>query len=71
MSKPSGFVPIDFYKAGQILLIIGIFGFALVVISTSTGWFTLPSAVLISSLASILVSLYLIFIIPKEKSENT
>lgn len=71
MSKPSGFVPINFHKAGQLLLIIGTIGLSLYGISTFTGWLALPSTGLIFSLVSIAVSLYLIFIVSGEKYEDT
>jgi hypothetical protein len=67
MSKPAGFVPIQFHMAGRILLAIGIIGLVLFGVSTLTGWFALPSATLGVSIVVILVSLYLIFVVPREE----
>lgn len=67
MSQPSGFVPIKFHMAGRILLVIGIIGLGLVAVSKLTGWYVLPPAALIFSLVTILVSLYLIFVVPREE----
>lgn len=67
MSHSSGFVPIKFHLAGKFLLTLGFIGLILVGVSKFTGWFILPSAVLILSLIAILVSLYMIFVVPREK----
>lgn len=67
MKHLPGFVPVNFYLLGKILLIIGIIGLVLVGISKITGWFGLPQDVLPFSLVVIPVSLYLIFIVPREK----
>ena len=67
MSQFSGFVPIKFHLAGKFLLILGFIGLILSGVSKLTGWFILPSAVLILSLIAIPVSLYLIFVVPSEE----
>jgi hypothetical protein len=67
MSKPAGFVPIQFHMAGRILLVIGIIGLVSFGVSTLTGWFALPTATLGVSIALILISLYLIFVVPREE----
>lgn len=67
MSKPAGFVPIQFHLAGRILLAIGIIGLVSFGISTLTGWFALSPVTLGVSIALILVSLYLIFVVPREE----
>jgi hypothetical protein len=67
MSKPAGFVPIQFHMAGRILLVIGIIGLVSFGVSTLTGWFALPIATLGVSIALILISLYLIFFVPREE----
>jgi hypothetical protein len=67
MKHLPGFVPVNFYLLGKILLMIGIIGLVLVGISKITGWFGLPQDVLPLSLVVIPVSLYLIFVVPKEK----
>jgi hypothetical protein len=71
VSQFSGFVPINFRVAGIFLLIMGTTGLILVSISAITGWFALPSAVLITSLAAIPVSLYLFYIATREKTDTT
>ena len=67
MKHLPGFVPVNFYLAGKILLFIGIIGLVLFGISKITGWFVLPQVVLPFSLVTIPVSLYLIFVVPREK----
>jgi hypothetical protein len=67
MSKPAGFVPIQFHMAGRILLVIGIIGLVSFGVSALTGWFALPIATLGVSIALILISLYLIFFVPREE----
>jgi hypothetical protein len=67
MNQPAGFVPANFRLAGRILLIIGIIGLVLVGVSKLTGWFALPQIVLVISLVAIPVSLYLIYVVPREK----
>ncbi|NIM92220.1 MAG: hypothetical protein GTO18_00685 [Anaerolineales bacterium] len=71
MSQQSGYVPIQFHIVGKLFLALGIIGLILVGISTVTGWFTLPPAVLILSLIAIPLSLYLIFVVPREKEDST
>jgi hypothetical protein len=67
MSQLPGFVPVKFHMAGRILLVIGIIGLVLIGVSELTGWFVLPPIVLMISIATILVSLYLIFVVPREE----
>ena len=67
MNQLPGFVPPNFYLAGKILLIIGVIGLVLVGVSKLTGWFTLPQVVLPFSLVAIPVSIYLIFVVPRDK----
>ena len=67
MSKPAGFVPIQFHMSGKILLVIGFIGLGMYAISKFTGWYVLPSATLGISIAIILISLYLIFVVPREE----
>lgn len=67
MSQPSGFVPANFHLAGRILLTIGIIGLVIVGVSKLTGWFVLPQIVLAFSVTAIPISLYLIFVVPREK----
>ena len=66
MSKFSGFIPIRFRIAGYLFLITGVICLLLVGLASLTGWFALPQAVLVYGLVAIPVSLYLIFVPPKE-----
>ena len=67
MNQLPGFVPANFYLAGKLLLIIGVVGLVLVGVSKLTGWFALPQVVFVICLVAIPVSLYLIFVVPREK----
>ena len=69
MSRDSGFVPIRFNLAGKMLLVVGIIGLFVMGVDALTGWFNLPSTILIVSAVMILVSLYLI-VLPKEKEAD-
>jgi hypothetical protein len=53
--------------AGRILLTIGIIGLSAYAVSRLSGWFSLPSATLGVSIATILISLYLIYVVPREE----
>ena len=65
--KPfSGFVPINFKLAGRWVLLIGIIGLIVVAVSWLSDWFVVPSVVVIMSLAFIPISLYLMYVVPKE-----
>jgi uncharacterized membrane protein len=66
MSKFSGFVPIDFRRAGYFLLITGVICLLLAGIAGLTGWFILPQGVLVFGLVAIVISVYIIFVTPKE-----
>ena len=61
-----GFVPINFYKAGIILLVIGIIFILLKLVAYLTEWFVIPSIILFVGIGMFIVGLYLIFIVPKE-----
>jgi len=68
MSKkhPSGFVPIQFRVLGKVLLPIS---FIMVVASGLDfifGWEIIPFAVMYIGLIFLLLSLYLLFVVPKE-----
>ena len=70
MSQLTGFVPPNWKFAGKLLLIIGILSLIFVVASTLTGWFELPLVVLIFGLATILIGLYLLFVVPEEEIDG-
>jgi hypothetical protein len=69
MSRPPGFVPIQFHKLGKAMLVVGITALLITVLSSILGWFSYPPAILYASIAAILVGLYMIFIVPTEASD--
>jgi hypothetical protein len=70
VSQLTGFVPPNWRFAGKLLLIIGILSLIIVGISMLTGWLELPPAVLIFGLATILIGLYLLFVVPEKENEG-
>ena len=67
MNRPAGFVPANYRLAGKLLLILGGMGLLATGVDAVTGWFGLPTIVWIVSLVLIPVSLYLLFVVPKEE----
>jgi hypothetical protein len=67
MNRPAGFVPVNYRLAGKLLLILGGMGLLATGVDALTGWFGLPTIVLIVSLVCLPVSLYLLFVVPKEE----
>jgi len=67
MNRPAGFVPANYRLAGKLLLILGGMGLLATGVDALTGWFGLPNLVWIVSLVLIPVSLYLLFVVPKEE----
>ena len=67
MNRPAGFVPINYRLAGKLSLILGGIGLLATGVDALTSWFGLPTIVLIVSLVLIPVSLYLLFVVPKEE----
>lgn len=67
MNRPAGFVPANYRLAGKLLLILGGIGLLATGVDALTGWFGLPTIILIVSLVLIPVSLYLLFVVPKEE----
>ncbi len=67
MNRPAGFVPANFRLTGKLLLILGGIGLLATGVDALTGWFGLPNAVWIVSLVLIPISLYLLFVVPKEE----
>ena len=65
MKYPPGFVPVDFQGVGKILLALGIISLILKGVTSLTGWLALPDIVFYLGLVFIIVSLYLIFVVPK------
>ncbi|MFA9403764.1 MAG: hypothetical protein ACERKY_11965 [Anaerolineales bacterium] len=70
MSQPTGFVPPNWQFAGKLLLIVGILSLIFVGASTLTGWLALPLEVLIFGLVTILIGLYLLFVVPEEEIDS-
>ena len=66
MNRPAGFVPVNYRLAGRLLLILAGLGLLATGVDALTGWFGLPSVVWIASLVLIPISLYLLFVVPKE-----
>jgi len=66
MNRPAGFVPANYRLTGKLLLILGGLGLLATGLDALTGWFGLPNLVWIVSLVLIPVSLYLLFVVPKE-----
>jgi hypothetical protein len=67
MTQPPGFRPLPFQRTGRLLLVLGLLGLILTGVSGLTGWFALPTIIQYMSLAAIVLSLYLIFVVPKEE----
>jgi hypothetical protein len=65
-SHPPGLSPINYKKAGKILLPFGVVMVLLWVIGFSLGWEAVPVMLLVIGILDILVSCYLIFLTPKE-----
>ena len=63
----TGFVPINFQKSGWILLTIGIVLILSKLISFATNFYFVPTYLIYIGIAMIAVSLYLIFVSPKEE----
>jgi hypothetical protein len=67
MNRPAGFVPANYRLTGKLLLILSGMGLLATGVDAVTGWFGLPTIVFIVSLVLIPVSLYLLFVVPKEE----
>jgi hypothetical protein len=67
MNRPAGFVPANYRLTGKLLLILSGIGLLATIVDAITGWFGLPTIVFIVSLVLIPVSLYLLFVVPKEE----
>jgi len=63
---PSGFVPIPFKSAGKALFPISLFMIILGGLDYLMGWTVIPIGVLFVGLGLLILSLYLLFIVPKE-----
>lgn len=62
----SGFVPVNYNLAGKILLPLGILLLLTKIISYFTKWFYVTNILIFIGIGFIILSLYLIFVVPKE-----
>ena len=62
---PAGFVPINFQRAGKIILIVGVLCVLAEGVDILTGAFNFPITVLYFGLACLILGAYLIFMVPK------
>jgi len=62
-----GLVPINFKLAGKSMFLIGVISSAYWLVSYFTVQFTLSNNYIYLGIAMILISLYLIFVVPNEK----
>ena len=62
----SGFVPIPFKTGGKALFPISFFMIILGGLDYLVGWTVIPSAVLFVGLGLLILSLYLLLVVPKE-----
>ena len=63
---PSGFVPIPFKSVGKALLPISLFMIVLGGLDYLMVWTVMPIGVLFVGLGLLIVSLYILFVVPKE-----
>ena len=61
----SGFVPVDFKLGGKILFPIGLVLILVKGLDYLIGWSVIPTIVLFVGLGLLLLSLYLLFVVPK------
>ena len=61
-----GFLPVNFKYVGLILLIIGLLGLIIKALSYWTNWFEVSNTIIYFGVVLILLSLYFIFVVPKE-----
>ena len=63
---PSGFVPIPFKSLGKILFLISVVMVIIGGLDYLVGWGRIPQAVLFIGLGLLVLSLYLLYVVPKE-----
>jgi hypothetical protein len=64
---PSGFVPVNYKVAGKNLIKIGLVGLLFKSVAFVSGWFEASSYIAYFSCGLILVGLYLVFVVSKNK----
>ena len=62
---PSGFVPINYQRAGKLMVVIGLVCLLAILLGILTGAYSLPYSVLFFGLAFLILGPYLIFVVPK------
>ncbi|MBL7022227.1 hypothetical protein ISR92_02855 [Patescibacteria group bacterium] len=65
MKYLSGFVPVNFNFVGKILLILGLIILILKIVSLTIWLFNMPGLILFIGVCSIIIGIYLIYIVPK------
>jgi len=60
-----GFVPVNYNKTGKALFVLGLMCLIGKLLDYLTNWFIISNYFLYLGLALVLISLYLIFIVPK------
>ena len=69
MKYQAGFVPIQFYKIGRIMVILGLLGVIIWLLDYFFDWEWLSDIVLYISIGLILIGLYLRKFAPKDESD--
>jgi len=62
---PSGFVPVNFQRAGKLMMVIGFVCLLAMLLGILTGAYSLPYSVLFFGSAFLILGPYLIFVVPK------
>ena len=62
-----GFVPVDFKKAGVVLLVIGLGCLIVKGIAYLTNWFSVPNYILYFGLGVMVIGVYIVFATKGEK----
>lgn len=70
MNYPSGFALINFKLAGKIFFVVGILCLLLKLIAFLTDWFYVPFSMIIVGIVFIVISLYLICVVPSESDSG-
>lgn len=65
MKFPSGFVPVDYQLLGKAFLVLGFIVLLVKGVDYLTGWLALPNLAWGLGVTYILISLYLLFVVPK------
>lgn len=63
----SGFVPVNFHGAGKVLFVIGVVCIVVYVLGLFVQIELITNAIFYFGLAALILSIYLLFVVPKEK----